>query len=322
MGAEKYVFFNGAGISISAGLPDFRSSNGIFKLKLGDKTTSYDLFDASQCLQNHDRYLNWLQGMGKLYDMISEVKPTSFHHFLTRLNKQGKLLRVYTQNIDELEFKAGLKKDKVVLLHGTIHNVFCVQCQHIQRTKTCIDTFNKGEVQACTKCVKVAEERKTKGLRERSVGTLRPQVVLYNEPHPEGDYIAKMLKKDRKKQHIIVIIGTSLKVHGFKQAIKDISIGNQVWLVNPDENLVVPSDLKSVITKTLHMTADEFVTHMDTHVLKQTTMDYFVIKTPKKKENLDNITKAQIEKAVDTDPENKPKIKSKVLGPFIVKKSK
>ena len=308
-----FIFFNGAGISLSAGLPDFRSSNGIFKLKLSDKSSSYDLFDASQALQSRENYLNWLKGMATLYEMIIDVKPTKFHQFLSRLSKVGKLQRVYTQNIDELEFMAGLKENQVVLLHGSIHNVYCMQCQHKQRTVSCIESFKSGEAFPCVKCVQNAKERELKGLRARSVSTLRPEVVLYNETHPKGDYIAKMLKKDRKKSHTVVIIGTSLKVHGLKQAIKDICIGNEVWLVNPDENLKIPSDLKSVITKVLHMTADEFVSHMDTKVLKQTTMDSFFVKktvaTPKvEKENKKSKTSL-----VAVEIESK-QIKSKLIG--------
>eukprot|EP00835_Amoeboradix_gromovi_P005148 NODE_458_length_8223_cov_0.302683.p2 type:complete len:321 gc:universal NODE_458_length_8223_cov_0.302683:1549-587(-) len=274
-----FIFFNGAGVSLAAGIPDFRSSTGIFKLKISEKGSSYDLFDATQALRTKENYSEWLRGMASLHDMIADVKPTLFHHFLVRLSELGKLQRVYTQNIDELESSAGLKDDKIVLLHGTIHSVYCMNCRHVEKTVPLIPEFQKGKVAPCTRCVEIRNERERKGLRQRSVGTLRPQVVLYNEFHPNSDKITSFLKKDRKKLHTIVIIGTSLKVHGLKQSIKDICVGNEVWVVNPDENLKIPSDLKPLITKHLHYTADEFVEYMDTHVLKQSTMDSFFKKS-------------------------------------------
>lgn len=113
-GARRIVVICGAGVSVSspANIPDFRSTAGLFR-KLKEKhpnaglTSGKDLFDAS--------LFNSSSTSSLFYSMISELKamadaaaPTTFHHFLKRLDLEGRLLRVYTQNIDGLEEKAGL----------------------------------------------------------------------------------------------------------------------------------------------------------------------------------------------------------------------
>ncbi|PWN36514.1 DHS-like NAD/FAD-binding domain-containing protein, partial [Meira miltonrushii] len=112
--ARRIVVICGAGISVSspANIPDFRSAQGLFR-KLKEKhpnvglQSGKDLFDANLFKSPSTSAL--------FYSMVSELKamadaatPTSFHHLLKRLDMEGRLMRVYTQNIDGLEEKAGL----------------------------------------------------------------------------------------------------------------------------------------------------------------------------------------------------------------------
>jgi NAD-dependent SIR2 family protein deacetylase len=113
-GARRITVICGAGISVSspANIPDFRSTAGLFR-KLKEKhpnaglTSGKDLFDAS--------LFNSASTSSIFYSMIAELKamadaasPTTFHHLLKRLDMEGRLQRVYTQNIDGLEERAGL----------------------------------------------------------------------------------------------------------------------------------------------------------------------------------------------------------------------
>lgn len=112
--ARRITVICGAGISVSspANIPDFRSTAGLFR-KLKEKhptaglTSGKDLFDAS--------LFNSASTSSIFYSMIAELKamadaasPTTFHHLLKRLDMEGRLQRVYTQNIDGLEERAGL----------------------------------------------------------------------------------------------------------------------------------------------------------------------------------------------------------------------
>ncbi|CAD6896930.1 unnamed protein product [Tilletia controversa] len=113
-GARRIIVVCGAGISVSApaNIPDFRSSSGLFQ-KLKDQhpnaglTSGKDLFDAR--LFNSEKTSDLFYTMiAELKEMSDRAQPTAFHHFLKRLDVEGRLLRVYTQNIDGLEERAGL----------------------------------------------------------------------------------------------------------------------------------------------------------------------------------------------------------------------
>ncbi|KAF8338838.1 DHS-like NAD/FAD-binding domain-containing protein, partial [Cantharellus anzutake] len=110
--AKRIVVVCGAGVSVAAGIPDFRSSEGLFRtLKAGNPkellTSGKDLFDAS--------VFNTPQTTSLFYKMIAELSsmsstahPTAFHEFVKLLDDRGQLLRLYTQNIDNIEEKVGL----------------------------------------------------------------------------------------------------------------------------------------------------------------------------------------------------------------------
>ncbi|KAG6873957.1 hypothetical protein C0995_008996 [Termitomyces sp. Mi166 len=110
--AKRIVVICGAGISVQAGIPDFRSADGLFKTLKRDNprealVSGKDLFDASVFNSEHTTAL-FCQMIAQLWSLSQAAKPTAFHNALRALDDRGKLLRVYTQNIDALEEKCGL----------------------------------------------------------------------------------------------------------------------------------------------------------------------------------------------------------------------
>ncbi|GAA5827738.1 hypothetical protein JCM3770_000542 [Rhodotorula araucariae] len=110
--AKRVAVVCGAGISTATGIPDFRSGAGLFeslKKQYPDArlSTGKDLFDVGlfQSEQNASIFYNMIAELKKQADA---VEPTAFHSWLKQLDDDGKLFRVYTQNIDALEEKAGL----------------------------------------------------------------------------------------------------------------------------------------------------------------------------------------------------------------------
>ncbi|BGP42702.1 hypothetical protein JCM10450v2_006811 [Rhodotorula kratochvilovae] len=110
--AKRVAVVCGAGISTATGIPDFRSGAGLFeslKKQYPDARLSSgkDLFDVGlfQSEQNASIFYNMIAELKKQADA---VEPTAFHSWLKQLDDDGKLFRVYTQNIDALEEKAGL----------------------------------------------------------------------------------------------------------------------------------------------------------------------------------------------------------------------
>ncbi|KAF9565379.1 DHS-like NAD/FAD-binding domain-containing protein [Agrocybe pediades] len=112
MKAKRIVVICGAGISVQAGIPDFRSSEGLFQTIKRDNpkeamTSGKELFDVS-VFNSEQKTALFCQMIAQLSNLSREAEPTSFHNVLRSLDDRGKLLRVYTQNIDAIEEKSGL----------------------------------------------------------------------------------------------------------------------------------------------------------------------------------------------------------------------
>ncbi|KAL8293410.1 hypothetical protein RQP46_000111 [Phenoliferia psychrophenolica] len=110
--AKRIAIVCGAGISCASGIPDFRSADGLFEnLKRAHPSAKLnsgkDLFDASLFTSETNSAIFYTM-IAELKTMADEASPTAFHRFLKALDDEGKLFRVYTQNIDGLEEKAGL----------------------------------------------------------------------------------------------------------------------------------------------------------------------------------------------------------------------
>ncbi|TFK40132.1 DHS-like NAD/FAD-binding domain-containing protein [Crucibulum laeve] len=110
--AKRIVVVCGAGISVQAGIPDFRSPEGLFKSLKRDNprealASGKDLFDAAVFNSESTTSL-FCQMMARLSELSEAAQPTPFHQVLRALDDRGKLLRVYTQNIDAIEEKCGL----------------------------------------------------------------------------------------------------------------------------------------------------------------------------------------------------------------------
>ncbi|KAI8913376.1 DHS-like NAD/FAD-binding domain-containing protein [Gorgonomyces haynaldii] len=226
---KKVVFVTGAGISVSGGIPDFRSFNGLYKIvkqKYPTTVRGQDLFDASLFNSQQTTKL-FYHFSSTLKQVVESAQVTKTHEFIALVQKRGKLLRCYTQNIDGLEKRVGLdlqgKQAHVVQLHGDLDSVICTLCSFSQPFSDSVrDEFSLGQAPTCPRCDKLNQDRIIRGRRQISVGTLRPNIVLYNEHHKQGDMIADLLQKDLNNQpDIVIVMGTSLKIVGIKRMIKD-----------------------------------------------------------------------------------------------------
>ncbi|KXN88747.1 NAD-dependent histone deacetylase HST3 [Leucoagaricus sp. SymC.cos] len=244
--SKRIVVVTGAGISCSCGIPDFRSSDGLYTLvkqKYPDVVLKgRDLFDASLFRDPTSTavFYTFISGLKRSIDSAS---PAPAHQFIRALDAKKRLLRSYTQNIDGLEERAGLlgtscedakatgkgksklkiKDIRNVQLHGDIHRVRCVSCSaEYPCTEEHLSMFEQGTAPDCPECLIRSEARVARSARAIKVGTLRPAIVLYDEPHPLGDEIGSIQTADvGRKPDLLIIMGTSLKVHGLKKLVKD-----------------------------------------------------------------------------------------------------
>ena len=104
---KKIVVVAGAGISVSAGIPDFRSATGLFATQRSQhkvKASGKHLFDAS--VYKHESSTTSFHTMVReMSEMSKKAQPTPFHHLLASLAQEGRLLRLYSQNIDCIDLR-------------------------------------------------------------------------------------------------------------------------------------------------------------------------------------------------------------------------
>ncbi|KAG0237879.1 hypothetical protein BGW41_008305 [Actinomortierella wolfii] len=235
--AKRTIVITGAGISCSSGIPDFRSADGLYNLVKAKypKTVlkGKDLFDANlfrDCATTAVFYTF----ISELYRHTLEAKPSPTHRFIKFLADKGKLLRCYTQNIDCLEERLDMNTDlvcdqgkiqkdvKVVQLHGSLKKLKCtICCNPYPFNKEYEDVFKEGEAPDCPKCLENDMIRNAMGKRRTTTGTLRPDIVLYNENHPFGEAIGSIQVSDlAKSPDVLLVMGTSLKVHGLRLLVR------------------------------------------------------------------------------------------------------
>ncbi|KAG8761549.1 hypothetical protein FRC14_002736 [Serendipita sp. 396] len=299
--SRRIVVVTGAGISCSCGIPDFRSSDGLYNLvkqQYPDVVIKgRDLFDAS-LFRDQTSTAVFYTFISGLKAAIDKAEPSPTHHFLNTLNKRGKLLRSYTQNIDGLEERSGLngtgsssptstttetdasktekpkisKDTKNIQLHGDIHKVRCTTCSAMfPFSEEHMEVFQKGTTTECPECKQRCDERVARSARALRVGSLRPAIVLYDEAHPLGDDIAAIQTTDLgKRPDLLIIMGTSLKVHGCKKLVKDFA--KAIRQNSPSSSTASPKVI--FVNKTAP--AAEWSTIIDVHV--QGTTDAWVEK--------------------------------------------
>ncbi|KAM0279486.1 hypothetical protein ACHAQH_004546 [Verticillium albo-atrum] len=232
---KKIVVIAGAGISVSAGIPDFRSKQGLFATLPNDhkmKGSGKHLFDAS--VYKHDETTEKFHKMvSDLATMVKAAKPTKFHHMLASLAAEGRLMRLYTQNVDcvdtnmpPLKTTVPLNRKgpwpKTIQLHGSVEHMNCSKCGQITPLNT--ELFVGHEAPLCAECTEMDAVRTIHGgKRSHGIGRLRPRMVLYNEYNPDEEAIGNVSSSDLKgRPDAVIVVGTSLKIPGVRRLVKEL----------------------------------------------------------------------------------------------------
>ena len=201
---SKTIFFGGAGVSTESGIPDFRGKDGLYNQK-----HNYDpeyLLSLTGFRAHPDAFWEFYREML----LLSNVKPNKGHLALAKLEKDGKLQAIVTQNIDHLHELAGSKN--VYHLHGTIMTNHCL---------TCNQAYSFDEIQQMPTIPKC-----------HCGGIIKPDVVFFEEMLPE-DAWQKSLDAIRQANTLIVA-GTSLSVYPAASLITEFS-GENLIIINRDE---------------------------------------------------------------------------------------
>ncbi len=200
--SDNIVFFGGAGVSTESGIPDFRSTDGLYHqaYKYPPETILSHTFFMHQTEEFYRFYREKMLVMG--------AQPNAAHKKLAELEAAGKVRAVVTQNIDGLHQAAGSKN--VLELHGSIHRNYCMRCHK----------FYTGE--------QIANE--TTGVPKCTCGgTIKPDVVLYEEGLDMDTMNAAV--RFIRNADVLIIGGTSLVVYP-AAGLVDYYRGKKLVLIN------------------------------------------------------------------------------------------
>ncbi|VVT47372.1 uncharacterized protein SAPINGB_P001678 [Magnusiomyces paraingens] len=166
--AQNIIVLTGAGISTSLGIPDFRSKSGLYnKLAYLGLSDPQEVFDLGIFRQDPSIFYSIAK---EILPVTTRFSPT--HAFIKLLQDKGKLLRNYTQNIDNLEHYAGIRADKLVQCHGSFASATCQSCGYRTKGENLFEDIRNQIVSRCPKCksaaaASLAAENKKKGAQQK-----------------------------------------------------------------------------------------------------------------------------------------------------------
>lgn len=222
--SNNIVVLTGAGVSTDSGIKDFRSKNGLEN----DSNIPMEILLSSEYFYNHTK---------DFYEFYKEnfncenIEPNITHKYLKKLEDEGKLKAIITQNIDGLHSKAGNKL--VYELHGTTFSNHCIKCHKKYDAKA---VFEADGIPICS-----------------CGGLIKPDVVLYGESLPM-DALNESIKRTEEAD-LMIVLGSSLVVYP-AAGIIDYFNGKNLVIINRDPTaydryatLVIHDSLKTVITE-------------------------------------------------------------------------
>ncbi len=222
--SKKIVVFTGAGVSTESGIKDFRGKDGISKytdipIEILISRSYFD-YHTEEFFEYYKKCFNCL-----------DKEPNITHKYLKKLEDEGKLIGIITQNVDGLHTKAGCKK--VVEIHGTIYKNRCLDCGKEYGPEF---VFNSKGVPTC-----------------ECGGIVKPDVVLYEEALPmDAVFEASRLVQEADT---MIVLGTSLQVYPASSYVTSFN-GNNLVIINYDPtpydgaaDLVIHGKLSDVISR-------------------------------------------------------------------------
>lgn len=209
--SENIVFFGGAGVSTESKIPDFRSTDGLY-----NQQYAY----PPETILSHTFYMRRSEEFYRFYRnkmLFPDAEPNRAHKALAKLEQEGRLRAVITQNIDGLHQKAGSRE--VLELHGSVLRNYCTKCGKFYGLEAVLESEG---VPRCT-----------------CGGVIKPDVVLYEEgldQHTLQKAVYYISNAD-----VLIIGGTSLTVYPAAGLI-DYYGGKKLVLINKS---VTPMDSRA-----------------------------------------------------------------------------
>jgi NAD-dependent deacetylase sirtuin 2 len=215
---KNVIVMVGAGISVSAGIPDFRTKGSGLYSKLEEYGLPHPeaIFELDFFKNNPKPFYTLAQ---ELFPS-GKYQPTPTHHFIKLLHDKGILLRCFSQNIDSLETLAGLPKEKLVAAHGNFDSA------------TCIETGEKVPIDQLERAI-FKDKCGWKTLRKKYGGLVKPDIVFFGEQLPT--HFFRLVQEDFPKCDCLIVMGTSLVVQPFASLIGRVNSDCPRLLINREK---------------------------------------------------------------------------------------
>lgn len=187
-GKERIAFFTGAGISTESGLPDYRGPEGVW--------TTGDIPHIDKVKFDEESRKRYWRQRRESYPFMQSRQPNDGHRAIARLEEEGRLLAVITQNIDRLHQKAGTHPERVIELHGNTHTFRCARNGHEMdgdRVQAMLDAGDPDP--RCDVCG----------------SPLRSSTILFGESLPKD--ALELAHKVSLVTDLMIVVGSSLVVN-------------------------------------------------------------------------------------------------------------
>lgn len=212
--SKNIIVLTGAGVSVSCGIPDFRSSDGIYSRLAKDFPDLPDpqaMFDINYFSRDPRPFYKFAR---EIYP--GQFTPSPCHRFIKLLETKQKLLRNYTQNIDTLERVAGITN--VIECHGSFSTASCTKCKFKTTADAIREDIFAQRIPVCPKCQpnvmhsSDASDSVAEGDLKTIVenGIMKPDIVFFGEGLPEEFHT--VMASDKDKCDLLIVMGSSLKV--------------------------------------------------------------------------------------------------------------
>lgn len=209
-GATRAVALTGAGISTPSGIPDFRSPES----GLWEKVDVMQVASISGFRRRPEAFFEWIRPLARL---IVDAQPNPAHYALAKLEQQGVIQTLITQNIDMLHSRAGARN--LLEVHGHMRSATCVKCAQSQPTAGLLEAFvEKGAIPHCPRCG----------------GVLKPDIILMGEQLPRK--VFDEAERAARQCDVMLIAGSSLTVSPVSELpLLALNSGARLIMVNYQE---------------------------------------------------------------------------------------
>ncbi|KAI9294586.1 SIR2-domain-containing protein [Neoconidiobolus thromboides FSU 785] len=206
----------GAGISTSSGIPDFRSPKTGLYAQLEAYNLPYPeaIFDLEYFEENPQPFYLLMKEL-----LPSGYNPSKTHHFLKLLQDKNLLVKLFTQNIDGLEYQAGINPKLLIEAHGHMRTSKCIQCNYKCETSEYVEQVRQMKIQCCPKCENY----------------IKPDIVFFGEGLPPKFFVES--HEVHMRCDLLIILGTSLSVAPFNNILLNIPDKTPILLINKEDSL-------------------------------------------------------------------------------------